>query len=221
MLKVQVSLLHDGIDISTPGAGGLIFSYTSLEGRYDSISVWKDQIEAAYCGEAAERWFSHLLQQPCKLYFFGSQSHRPVADNPENQIAFADGYPLLLISQASLSELNQRCKSTVVMDQMRPNLVVENTVAYAEDSWKRIRIGTVEFKVAKPCGRCILTTTNPDTLERNPDREPLSVLKKYRKGSDGEAHFGQNLIALNHGIISQSDKVEILEICEPEIYPTA
>lgn len=221
LLKVQASLLHDGIHISTAGAQGLTFSYTSLEDQYDSISVWKDLIDAVYCGEAAEQWFSHLLQQTCKLYFFGSQSHRSVAGNPENQIAFADGYPLLLISQASLSELNQRCKGTVVMDQMRPNLVVENTAAYAEDSWKRIRIGTVEFKVVKPCGRCIMTTTDPETLERNPDREPLSVLKKYRKGNDGEAHFGQNLIALNRGTISQGDTIEILETCKPEIYPTA
>ncbi|MBQ0757947.1 MAG: MOSC domain-containing protein [Amphritea sp.] len=221
LLKVQVSLLQGGIILSAPGAEDLTLSYTDFESRYDSISVWKDQIDAVYCGEAAEQWFSRHLQQSCNLYFFGSQSHRPVAESPEKQVAFADGYPLLLISQASLSELNQRCKNRVVMDQMRPNLVVENTLPYAEDSWKRIRIGTVEFKVVKPCGRCILTTTDPDTLERNPDREPLSVLKKYRKGSDGEAHFGQNLIALNQGIISQGDNVEILEICEPEIYPTA
>ncbi|WP_290699779.1 MOSC domain-containing protein [Amphritea sp.] len=221
LLKVQATLLLDRLIISAPESKPLTLKYTSMESHYDSINVWKDQIDAVYCGEAAERWISHFLQQSCKLYFFGSQSNRPVAENPENQVAFADGYPLLLISQASLSELNQRCKSTVAMDQMRPNLVVENTLPYAEDSWKRIRIGTVEFKVAKPCGRCILTTTDPYTLERNPDREPLSILKKYRKGSDGEAHFGQNLITLNQGIISQGDKVEILEICEPEIYPTA
>ncbi len=221
LLNIQASLLQESLIISAPESEPLIVNYTSMESHYDSITVWKDRIDAAYCGKAAEQWFSHLLQQPCRLYFFGSQSHRPVAENPKNQIAFADGYPLLLISQASLTELNEHCKSTVVMGQMRPNLVVDNTTPYAEDSWKRIRIGTVEFKVAKPCGRCILTTTDPDTLERNPDREPLSVLKKYRKGSDGEAHFGQNLIALNRGVISQGDKVEILELCEPEIYPTA
>lgn len=221
LLKVQASLILDSLIISAPESEPLTLEYSSMESQYDSINVWKDQIDAVYCGEAAEQWFSSLLQQPCKLYFFGSQSHRPVAESPEYQVAFADGYPLLIISQASLTDLNTRCKSTVVMDQMRPNLVIENTTAYAEDSWKKIRIGTVEFKIAKPCGRCILTTTNPETLERNPDREPFSVLKKYRKGSDGQAHFGQNLIALNQGIISQGDEVEILETCEPDIYPTA
>ncbi|BBB26652.1 MOSC domain-containing protein [Amphritea japonica] len=220
LLSIKASLLHDSLIMSAPESEPLTLKYTSIEKHYDNITVWKDQINAAYCGKAAEQWFSRLLQRPCKLYFFDSQSSRSVAENPEKQVAFADGYPLLLISQASLSDLNQRCKSTVVMEQMRPNLVVENTLPYAEDSWKRIRIGTVEFIIAKPCGRCILTTTDPDTLKRNPDREPLSILKKYRKGRDGEAHFGQNLIALNHGIISRGDAVEVLEVCEPERYPT-
>ena len=212
-------MLQGGIVLSAPGADDITLLYTSFENRYDCINVWKDKIDAAYCGELAEQWFSQLLGLPCKLYYFGYRSTRPVANHPENQVAFADGYPLLLTSTASLADLNQRCNSTVVMDQMRPNLVVENTLPYAEDNWKRIRIGTVDFIITRPCGRCILTTTDPETLERNPDREPLSVLKKYRKGNDGEAHFGQNLIALNHGIISRGDIVEILETCKPQVYP--
>lgn len=219
LLRVQVAPLQNGMTISAPEASPLALPFTSFEDQYDSINIWKDQIDAVYCGELAEQWFSQLLGLPCKLYYFGCRSTRPVANHPENQIAFADGYPLLLTSTASLVDLNQRCNSTVVMDQMRPNLVVENTVPYAEDSWKRIKIGTVEFIITKPCGRCILTTTNPETLERNPDREPLSVLKQHRKGNDGEAHFGQNLIALNHGIISRGDTVEILATCKPQVYP--
>lgn len=220
LLKIQTSLLLDSLIICAPHSEPLTLEYSSIESQYDSIKVWKDEIDAVYCGAIAERWFSRLLQRPCKLYFFGDQSHRSVADSPESQVAFADGYPLLLISQASLTDLNTRCKSTVLMEQMRPNLVIENTLPYAEDGWKRLRIGTVEFEVAKPCGRCVLTTVDPDTLVRNPDREPFSVLKQYRKGSDGQAHFGQNLIALNQGVISQGDTVEVLETGAPEIYLT-
>lgn len=218
LLAVQAALLHNGVMISAPESASLKLEYTDFSDRYDNISVWKDSISALYCGKQAEQWFSQYLQQPCKLYFFGSQSSRPVSRNPNNQVAFADGYPLLLISQESLADLNSRCKSTVLMAQMRPNLVVENCDAYAEGSWKRIKIGDVEFAVVKPCGRCILTTTDPATLQRNPDREPLSVLKRYRKGHDGEAHFGQNLIPLNQGIIRLNDPVVILEIGQPETY---
>ncbi|WP_299195667.1 MOSC domain-containing protein [uncultured Amphritea sp.] len=220
LLTVHTALLHNGMMISARDAAPLTLVYADFSSRYDNISIWKDSISALYCGEQAEQWFSQYLQQPCKLYFFGSQSSRPVSHKPDNQVAFADGYPLLLISEASLADLNQRCKSTVRMEQMRPNLVVKNCDAYAEDSWKRIKIGEVEFEVVKPCGRCILTTTDPLTLQRNPDREPLSVLKRYRRGRDGEAHFGQNLIPLNQGIISLNDPVEILQTAQPETYPT-
>ncbi|WP_428035859.1 MOSC domain-containing protein [Amphritea sp.] len=220
LLAVQTGLLHNGLVVAAPESAPLKLEYSEFTSRYDNISVWKDSISALYCGERAEQWFSQYLQQPCKLYFFGSQSSRPVSRRPDNQVAFADGYPLLLISEASLSNLNNRCKSTVRMEQMRPNLVVKNCDAYAEDSWKRIKIGEVEFEVVKPCGRCILTTTDPLTLQRNPDREPLSILKRYRRGSDGEAHFGQNLVSLNQGIISLNDPVEIIETRQPEEYST-
>ncbi|MDO6562189.1 MOSC domain-containing protein [Amphritea sp. 1_MG-2023] len=219
LLTVKTALLPGGLMISAPGVEPLTLEYAALSQQYDEINVWHDQIRARYCGESAQRWFEALMQQPCKLYLFGEQSERAVSDKPAHQVAFADGYPLLLISQASLDDLNQRCQSTVLMQQMRPNLVIEHCEAYAEDSWKRIRVGEVEFEIVKPCGRCILTTTDPTTLQRNPDREPLSVLKKYRKGRDGEAHFGQNLIALNHGIISLDDPIEILETAAPERYP--
>ena len=111
---------------------------------------------------------------------------------------FADGFPLLLIGQASLDDLSQRVGRPLEMLRFRPNLVVEGSAAFAEDGWKRIRIGSVEFVVAKPCSRCILTTLDPATGERNEDREPLTTLKTYRE-KDGAVLFGQNLIALGQG----------------------
>ncbi|WP_164549065.1 MOSC domain-containing protein [Amphritea opalescens] len=221
LLAVKSALLPNGLLISAPGVEPLRLDYSQLGSQYDEINVWKDQIHARNGGAQAQQWFTDYLQQPCKLYLFDQQSDRPVSGHPDHQVAFADGYPLLLISQASLADLNQRCQSTVLMEQMRPNLVIDQCDTYAEDSWKRIRLGDVEFEVVKPCGRCILTTTDPTTLTRNPGREPLSVLKRYRKGSDGEAHFGQNLIALNSGIVSLNDPLEILETREPEHYQSA
>lgn len=218
LLHIRVSLTARGLIISAPGQTDLQLKYHEFSSHYQTVSVWQDHIEAQHCSGIADSWFSDYLGQECRLLFFGTDSNRPLEDFPQHQTAFADGYPLLLISQASLADLSSRCSNPVQMNQMRPNLVVHGTAAYEEDRWKKIRIGTAEFAIVKPCGRCILTTTNPTTLERNPDREPLSVLKRYRKGSDGEAHFGQNMIPLNNGIISVNDPVEILEIGQSEKY---
>jgi hypothetical protein len=96
------------------------------------------------------------------------------------------------------------------MLRFRPNLVVAGAHAYAEDSWKRIRIGTLELRVVKGCSRCIMTTLDPLTGARSADREPLQTLKTYRE-RDGEVYFGQNLIAEGQGVLESGMPVEVLE----------
>ncbi|MNN63686.1 MOSC domain protein [compost metagenome] len=129
---------------------------------------------------------------------------------PGERVHFADGFPLLLIGQGSLDDLSARVGRPLEMLRFRPNLVVSGAEPYAEDSWKRIRIGALEFRVAKPCSRCILTTIDPHTGERSADREPLATLKAYRE-KDGEMLFGQNLIAEGMGELRVGMPVEILE----------
>jgi uncharacterized protein len=113
----------------------------------------------------------------------------------------------LLISQASLDDLNSRLENSVPMNRFRPNLVIVGSKAFEEDSWEKIKIGEVYFKVAKPCARCILTTVDQQTGVRG--TEPLFTLSKYRT-LDNKVLFGQNLIALNEGNISVNDDVEII-----------
>ena len=220
LLLIKAAISRHGLILSAPNTSTLKLTYSQFSQQYTPVTVWNSEIMGQHCSAEADQWFSSFLGRECHLLYFGEQSSRPLKRYPEHQTAFADGYPLLLISEASLEDLNRRCSSAIEMAQMRPNLVVTDTHPYAEDSWKRIRIGSVDFEVAKPCGRCILTTVNTSTLERQQDKEPLSILKQYRKGSDGEAHFGQNLIALNEGIIRTGDPVEILETQTPEQYPT-
>jgi uncharacterized protein YcbX len=128
----------------------------------------------------------------------------------DDQVAFADGFPLLLIGEASLQDLVQKVGRPLEMLRFRPNLVIEGGAAFAEDGWKRIRIGDVEFRVVKPCSRCILTTIDPQTGERSADREPLATLQKYRAQADG-AMFGQNLVNDSNGQLEVGMPVEILE----------
>ncbi|WP_432473222.1 MOSC domain-containing protein [Amphritea sp. HPY] len=217
LLKIAVALTPTGLILTAPEMQPLEIRYAEFSANYCRVTIWGDEVSAQHCGRSYDHWFSEYLQQDCQLLFFGEQSQRltAIADKP---VAFADGFPLLLISQASLDDLNNRCQNTITAANMRPNIVISGTEAYAEDHWKRIRIGSVEFAVVKPCGRCILTTVDPETSERNALREPLSTLKQYRIGRDGEAHFGQNLIPLNSGVIELSDVMEVLETQTAEGY---
>ncbi len=208
---VSSSLTQYGLILTAPNMPKLPISYAHFSDHYQAINLWQDTVQAQYCATEYDRWFSQYLQTPCKLVYFGEQSKRSVTDSHQS-VAFADGYPLLLISQASLDDLNSRLIDQYVpMAQFRPNIVVSNTEAFAEDNWRRIAIANVEFELVKPCSRCIFTTIDSTTGERHPQQQPLSTLKAYRQLASGEVLFGQNLIALNEGKISLGDQVEILK----------
>jgi uncharacterized protein YcbX/ferredoxin len=211
---IKVNLSEHGLVLTAPDMPALHISYQKLSHTYKTITVWTDDIQAQYGHENYDLWFSQYLNRPCQLLFFGESSQRYVS-NSHKQVAFADGYPLLLISQASLEDLNSKislpANQKISMSQFRPNIVVDDCDAFAEDSWQHIRIGEVEFEVAKPCSRCIFTTINPQNAEVHHQQEPLNTLKNYRQVYSGDVMFGQNLIALNQGSIKQGDEVVILK----------
>src|SRR5690606_19100508 len=124
--------------------------------------------------------------------------------------AFSDGFPFLLIGQASLDDLCARIGRPLEMLRFRPNLVVAGAAPYAEDDWKRIRIGALTFRVVKPCSRCAIPTIDLHTAERSADNEPLATLLGYRKRAGG-VFFGQNLIAEGCGQLEVGMPVEVLE----------
>lgn len=218
---INVNVTEHGLILTAPGMPALHVHYQELSKTYQQVRVWKDDIQAQYGNEKYDLWFSQYLQYPCKLHYFGEQSKRPVK-NSHKQVAFADGYPLLLISQASLDDLNHKISHQsahkVSMSQFRPNIVINNCDAFAEDTWRHIRIGEVEFEVTKPCSRCIFTTVNPENAEKSAKQEPLTTLKGYRQVANGDVMFGQNLIALNQGSIKQNDEVVILQKQSPPIF---
>ena len=127
-------------------------------------------------------------------------------------LSFADGFPFLLTSEASLRDLQRRCKASVQMEQFRPNLVVTGTEAWEEDTWKVIRIGSVIFDVVQPCSRCIFTTVSPEKGLKHPSGEPLKTLRERSQPAqdNGDVDFGQNLIPRSSGVIRVGDEVEIL-----------
>ncbi|MFW1676872.1 MOSC domain-containing protein [Pontibacter sp. JAM-7] len=221
LLLFKALLLQDGIEIIAPDGEHITLRYPELIYTYHQVNIWGDEVNAQSCGETLDNWFSDKLQRPCRLLYFGEQSQRYTSRRPAQGVAFADGYPLLLISQASLDDLNQRSTQPVSMAHFRPNLVVTDTMPFAEDHWRKIRIGEVEFDVVKPCSRCVMTTYDPLTADKVANAEPLKTLINFRRGQDGEVYFGQNLVALNQGCIQQGDRVEVLEIQTPEVYPAS
>jgi len=211
---IKANLTEYGLVLTAPNMPVLHIHYQKLSQTYKDVTVWENDINAQHGHKDYDLWLSQYLQIPCQLLYFGERSQRFVK-NSNKQVAFADGYPLLLISQASLDDLNRKiplqANKKMSMSQFRPNIVVDDCDAFAEDTWQHIRIGEVEFEVSKPCSRCIFTTVNPINAEMHPQQEPLTTLKSYRQVASGDVMFGQNLIALNQGSIKQGDKIVVLK----------
>ncbi len=216
---IQANLTATGLNITAPGMPILSIEYAKLSSSYQDITVWSSVIHSQHSTDSYNQWFSRYLEKPCQLLFFGEKSERFVK-NKNSQVGFADGYPLLLISQQSLIHLNKRLsdKNQVTMSNFRPNVVVDGCDGFEEDTWSHVRIGEVEFEVTKPCSRCIFTTINPETAEINYQQEPLRTLKTFRQVDDGDVMFGQNLVPLNQGQIKKGDKLEVLERKVPPVF---
>lgn len=182
------------------------------------VRVHSSALRATPAGPAADAWFSGLLGTDVRLVHLGDPRVRPVNPQfggPDDRVSFADGYPLLLTTEASLAALNTLVEEgrgadegPLPMARFRPNVVVSGVPAWQEDGWRRIRIGEAVFRTPKGCDRCIMTTYDPDTAERG--REPLATLVRHRRW-DGRSWFGMNLIPDTPGVsIAVGDELEVL-----------
>ncbi|QRY78620.1 MOSC domain-containing protein [Pseudomonas sp. PDNC002] len=199
--------------LRAPGMDDLLVEVPGRDDNLRGVLIWRDILQVPDAGDAVARWLSAFLDRDVRLVQMPEQRARQVDTAyaaPGEHVHFADGFPLLLIGQGSLDDLSAKVGRPLEMLRFRPNLVVTGAAPFAEDSWKRIRIGDVTFKVAKPCSRCILTTIDPHTGERDAAREPLATLLGYRN-VNGEALFGQNLLAESHGELKLGMPVEVLE----------
>ncbi|OEF07483.1 YcbX family protein [Vibrio genomosp. F10] len=217
MVKVKASLLPHGFVFTAEGKEPLKISYAEFKKQETPATVWKDNFTAYTTTDKANDWFSDIIGQHVELLYCGEQSNR-VRKKIGHNVSFADGYPVLLISQASLDELNRRSSEVHSMTQFRTNLVVSGTEPFAEDCWKTIRIGEVVFDIVKPCERCILTTVDTKKGTFRTSKEPLKTLMTFRADEQGGVFFGQNLVARNEGVITASDRVEVLEYQERQDY---
>lgn len=184
-----------------------------------TVSVWKaENLLAEDCGDEAATFLSDFLATRCRLVRIGEKYHRPVtkaAGRPGDVVTFADACPLLVISEASLADLNDRIaehgEEAVPMNRFRPNLVVNDCAPFAEDAWSRIQVGEVIFRSAGQCVRCIMPSIDQTTAERG--KEPLRTLATYRRDAvvPADVKFGLNLINESKaGRIRVGDTVALL-----------
>ena len=213
MATVGIEVGPSGMRVTSNGSGTLEVQAEPETGETAYVTVWSAKVKAEFYSEEVDRWFSDAIGSECRLVVMPEASKRVVPPPSvrlfKDTVSFADAYPYLLIGEGSLADLNSRLESPVPMNRFRPNLVVAGSEAFAEDKWKRIRIGSTEFHVVKPCARCVMTTVNQSAGVKE-GKEPLATLSSYRN-RDGKVLFGQNLIAEKPGgIVRVGDEIEVL-----------
>jgi uncharacterized protein YcbX len=172
--------------------------------------IWNDVVEVTEPDRALSQWFSGKLGITCKLVAFPEENPRPVdpdfAINSADQTSLSDAYPILIIGQPTLHDLNARLEEPVPMNRFRPNIVFTGGLPYEEDKWKNFSIGGVAMAGVKPCARCMVTTIDQQTGVAG--KEPLATLSNYRKVGN-KVLFGQNVIPLESGVIRVGDEITL------------
>lgn len=211
MAHIDARASDDELELQSPGEAALRIR-TTRQGDEREVDVWGTACRVVDQGEEAAAFFARALGQPARLVQLAARFQRPLherlGDHPAGRLRFADAAPLLVVSQASLDDLNGRLEAPVEMERFRANIVVQGCEPYAEDAWARITVGDVTLQRLMPCGRCAVTTLDPLTLERG--REPLKTLTTYRRHEEFGALFGTYYVQLGEGVVRVGDPVHEL-----------
>ena len=176
------------------------------------VNVWDDSVSAQLIDDkSVNMWLSKHLQCDVRLVYMADNEHRQVDLNyssPGDQTSFSDGFPFLLISQASLDFLSEKVGYELSAKRFRPNIVVKGCEPFEEDTWKKLRIGNIEFDVVKSCSRCVIPSINLETAEK--EKSVIRAMVDFRKVVDS-IYVGQNLIHNNSGFLKVGQEVTVLK----------
>lgn len=210
MALIKTALTADQLILSAPNQQDLSLPLVPTEGDMIISTIWHDQCNARSVSEEANAWFSDFLATDCRLVYLPNEVIRAVDTKyaqATDQVSFADGFPFLLIAENSLVALNQAMQLNLTMNRFRPNLVIAGCESYAEDSWREIRIGDIDFRLPKPCSRCAVPSIDPETAQTG--KEPLATLNRLRRWQN-KIYFGQNAIHNQCGILTVGDSVQLI-----------
>lgn len=195
----------------TTSASSVLVPWEPKSNDSMQVNIWGDKVEGHFVSKEVDDWFSNTLDKEVSLVYMQEGTNRLVDQDFAKQneiVSFADGYPVLLISEASLSDFNTKLDIDIEMRRFRPNIVISGTEAYAEDQWKSFEIAGINFQVAKPCARCSVPGIDPDTSISQ--QKILDALKQYR--SDGpKTYFGQNLLYQQSGLLKVGDELNQIQ----------
>jgi len=203
---VSTSFHGSHLRVAAEGFGEVELPLSYEQGALRNVRIWNDD-SVGHAHPAASAWFSDFLGARHELVYM-PESHRravnPKRARPTDIVGFADGYPFLIISEASLEELNRRLAEPIPMERFRPNIVVRGTEPFAEDGYTEVRLGNLAFRGVKRCDRCVVTTI--DIATGKPSKEPLRTLATFRQ-EDSRVWFGMNLIHEGTGMLRVGDAV--------------
>lgn len=208
-LLEAAAMQHGGLRLAAPGLDPLDVAVPTTAERLP-VRIWSDVVAAAPAGEEAHAWVSAFLGQATRLVWFPDDAHRQVDAHyvPEGApVHFADGYPVLVTTTASLGSLNARLEVPVPMDRFRPSLVVDGALPFEEDHWGRLQAGVVVLRLVKPCARCRVTTVDQATGAVG--AEPLRTLARFRS-VEGKVYFGHNAVVEQGGRVECGMPVTVL-----------
>ena len=208
MALLRPAVQNGTLQLSAPDGSVLRAEKPSAANVLREVTVWNDQMVADDAGNDAAAWLSDYLEQAVRLVYMPDTTFRRVDPNyspDERRVSFADAFPFLIVSQESMDELNRRLPAPMGIERFRPNIVAAGaSEPHAEDGWRRIRIGAIDFDLVKPCARCAVPTIDPQTAIAG--KEPSRTLAAYRK-RNGKIYFGQNAIHAAQGTLRVGDLV--------------
>jgi len=185
--------------------------------EFIQVTIWDDVVIAQRVSPMVDKWFSNILARPCKLVYMPDDSRRVVdPDYASEKInSFSDGYPFLLLGQATIDDLSLRVGQQIPMNRFRPNIVLTGGHSYIEDEMAEFTIGGIHFYGVKICARCPIPAIDQQTGISG--KEPLKTLATYRRKKNN-IYVGQNLVHSGEGMISVGDKIEIIEMKPAHVF---
>ena len=223
MALLQTVVKDEGIQVykKSNAEENILIPFIPVSQEKVIVNVWDDFCEAIIVSEELNEWFSKALNIQCRLVFMPDDSLRKVdiryAVHENDVTNFSDAYPVLMIAEESLQDLNKRIPGSLPMNRFRPNIVIKDCYPYEEDTLGQFRVNGINFYGVKLCSRCVVTTINQDSAEKN--KEPLKTLYTYR-ARNNNVYFGQNILYRGSGTISVGDELTIVEKKEKPVFET-